>query len=90
MCVHSRSSACRRVRPSVSRFRVAAVALLYSWVGIASGAPKTDILEFTNGDHLTGEFKGLDRGRLQFNTDATDTISIEWDKIASLETNQGG
>jgi len=67
---------------------VAAVALLYSWAGIASSAPKTDILEFTNGDHLTGEFKGLDRGRLQFNTDATDTISIEWDKIASLETNQ--
>src|SRR5262245_24036000 len=54
----------------------------------ARAAPKTDILEFSNGDRLTGEVKGLDHGKLQFNTDATGTIAIEWDKIASLETKQ--
>ena len=54
----------------------------------AQAAPKTDILVFTNGDRLTGEVKGLDHGKLQFNTEATDTIAIEWDKVASLETKQ--
>ena len=54
----------------------------------AIGAPKTDILVFNNGDRLTGEIELLERGKLRFKTDATDTISIEWDKIAYLETDQ--
>lgn len=52
------------------------------------GAPKTDVIVFKNGDRLTGEVKSLERGRLRFNTDATGTISIEWDDIASLESDQ--
>ena len=55
---------------------------------IAHAAPKTDILIFVNGDRLTGEVKGLAHGKLQFNTDATNTIAIEWDKVASLESKQ--
>jgi hypothetical protein len=51
-------------------------------------APKTDILVFHNGDRLTGETKGLERGKLSFKTDATGTIEIEWDKVASLRTDQ--
>jgi len=51
-------------------------------------ADKTDILIFVNGDQLTGEVKSLERGRLRFNTDATGTISIEWDDVASLESRQ--
>jgi len=54
----------------------------------AYAAPKTDILIFHNGDRLTGEVKSLKRGRLNFNTDATGTIGIEWDKIARLVSNQ--
>lgn len=42
----------------------------------AIGAPKTDVVVFNNGDRLTGEVKSLERGRLCFETDATDTISI--------------
>jgi hypothetical protein len=57
-------------------------------VGAAAAAPKTDILVFHNGDRLTGEVKGLERGQLSFKTDATGTISVEWDKVASLQTNQ--
>lgn len=56
--------------------------------GPARAAPKTDILVFRNGDRLTGEVKGLERGQLSFKTDATGTISVEWDKVASLQTNQ--
>lgn len=51
-------------------------------------APKTDILVFQNGDRLTGEVKGLERGKLSFKTDATGTISVEWDKVASVQTDQ--
>lgn len=51
-------------------------------------APKTDIVIFKNGDKLTGELKSLKRGQLNLNTDATGTISIEWDKIAHIESLQ--
>ena len=51
-------------------------------------APKTDIVVFRNGDRLTGEVKSLERGMLSFKTDATGTISIEWDKVASVQTDQ--
>jgi hypothetical protein len=54
----------------------------------ALAAPKTDVLIFLNGDRLTGEVKSLERGKLRFNTDATGTISIEWDDVASLESKQ--
>jgi hypothetical protein len=51
-------------------------------------APKTDIIIFNNGDRLTGEIKSLERGRLNFNTDATGTIAIEWDKISNIISTQ--
>jgi len=54
----------------------------------AWSAPKTDIIIFNNGDRLTGEIKSLERGRLNFNTDATGTIAIEWDKISKIVSNQ--
>lgn len=48
----------------------------------------TDVVVFTNGDRLTGEVKLLERGKLSFKTAATDTISIEWDDVASLKSDQ--
>ncbi len=54
----------------------------------ALGAPKTDVVIFNNGDRLTGEVKSLERGRLRFKTDATDTISIEWGDVAYLSSDQ--
>jgi putative salt-induced outer membrane protein YdiY len=74
-----------------SRFVITATAGLLCLVALtpdAHAAPKTDVLIFANGDRLTGEVKGLAHGKLQFSTDATDTIAIEWDKVASLETKQ--
>jgi hypothetical protein len=58
------------------------VLLLLSGAALA----KTDVVIFKNGDHLTGEVKSLERGRLRFKTDATDTINIEWDEVAYLST----
>jgi hypothetical protein len=54
----------------------------------ALAAPKTDIIIFNNGDKLTGEIKYMQRGRLNFNTDATGTISIEWAEISHIESLQ--
>jgi hypothetical protein len=54
----------------------------------ASAAPKTDVIVFLNGDKLTGEVKGLEQGQLKFKTDATGTIDIEWNKIATVQTGQ--
>lgn len=48
----------------------------------------TDVVIFDNGDRLTGEVKSLERGRLRFKTAATDTISIEWDDVALLTSDQ--
>lgn len=54
----------------------------------ALSATKTDVVILENGDRLTGEVKSLERGKLRFKTDATDTISIEWDKVAYLSSDQ--
>ncbi len=48
----------------------------------------TDVVVIDNGDRLTGEVKSLERGRLRFKTDATDTVSIEWDNVAYLSSDQ--
>jgi hypothetical protein len=56
--------------------------------GVALAAPKTDIVTLMNGDHVTGEVKGLEQGKLTLKTDAAGTIYIEWNKIARVESKQ--
>lgn len=51
-------------------------------------AEKTDVVVFKNGDRLTGEVKRLERGRLSLKTDATDTIQIEWEDVASVRASE--
>ncbi len=48
----------------------------------------TDVIVFENGDRLTGEIKSMERGRLRFETDATGTINIQWDKVAFISSDQ--
>lgn len=52
--------------------------------GIQPVAAATDVVEFQNGDRLSGDAKSLDRGRLGFETDATGTIYVEWQEVAYL------
>jgi Protein of unknown function, DUF481 len=47
-------------------------------------AEKTDIVVLKNGDHFTGEIKGMSRGKLDFKTDDVGRISIEWLKVARV------
>jgi hypothetical protein len=49
----------------------------------AAGA-KTDRVVMRNGDHLTGEVKKLERGKLRFKTDATDTIDVDWEDVSTV------
>lgn len=53
-------------------------------VGTAIAGAKTDRVVLSNGDYLTGEIKGLERGKLRFNTAATDTIEIEQELVERL------
>jgi len=62
----------------------AVLTIIFSTCAVA----KTDVVVFVNGDRLTGEVKSLERGKLRFKTAATDTISIEWDDVARLTSNQ--
>jgi hypothetical protein len=54
----------------------------------ALAAPKTDVVILKNGDHLTGEIKSLQRGILKLSTDSMGTVSIQWDDVASLQSDQ--
>lgn len=47
-------------------------------------AQKTDVLVLQNGDRITGEVKGLSRGKLDYNTDDAGRPSIEWVKVQRL------
>jgi len=64
----------------------AVVAIVTVGLGWASAAQavKVDTLTLRNGDHITGEIKSLNRGRLSYGTDDAGTLSVEWDKVARL------
>lgn len=64
---------------------MAALTLLLAASAPAQAA-KTDIIVLKNGDRLTGEVVQLRQGKLQVKTDDAGTLSIEWDKIASITT----
>jgi len=51
-------------------------------------AARTDVVELRNGDHITGEIKSLDRGLLRFKTDHMGTVSIEWQNVARVTSDQ--
>jgi len=58
--------------------------LVASAFAAPAAAQKTDIVVLDNGDHLTGEIKGLSAGQLDYSTDDVGRIYIEWDKIARI------
>jgi hypothetical protein len=47
-------------------------------------AAKTDLVILKNGDHITGEIKGVSRGKLDYSTDDAGRLSIEWTKVAKV------
>jgi hypothetical protein len=66
-------------------------ALLLALLGGLSASlalAETDVVVMKNGDTLTGEVKSLDRGMLRFDSDATDTIEIQWSLVEALRSMQ--
>jgi Protein of unknown function, DUF481 len=67
---------------------IAAFALLLLAVP-AWGRDHTDIIIMKNGDHLTGEVKGINAGVLYVDLNYVDgTVSLQWSQVAHLESNQ--
>jgi len=60
---------------------LAAVSLA-AWLAAAPlAAERTDVVVLASGDHVTGEVKKLERGKLKYKTDEMGTIYIEWDSV---------
>ncbi len=72
----------------MGRYLLVPAALILALTMASEARAKTDVVVFDNGDRLTGEVKSLERGKLRFKTAATDTISIEWDDVALLTSDQ--
>jgi hypothetical protein len=51
-------------------------------------AEKSDVVVFDTGTRMIGEVKALERGKLRFKTEATDTIEIEWEHVDTVTTGQ--
>ena len=47
-------------------------------------AQRSDVVEVTNGDRITGTVSRLLRGRLEFRTDSAGTLSIIWEQVVRL------
>jgi len=73
------SGARRPSRHLAGAFLVVALA-----ISAAAHGQSNDVAYFKNGDRLTGEIKGLDRGRVSFDTPTTGVINLEWDDIDQL------
>lgn len=78
----------RRSRSPGARFhgrrRLQLVALVAALLAGRAFAEKTDIIVLDNGDHVTGEIKGMSRGKVDFKTDDVGRISVEWTKVARV------
>ncbi len=65
--------------------RTAAIGALFALAASPVQArPKTDVIILINGDHVTGEIKKLERGKLTVRTDSMGTVEIEWEKIEKV------
>ena len=70
-----------------ARFFVLSFILLFT--AALHARDKTDVLVMKNGDRMTCEVKGLDAGVLYVSFDYIDgTASVDWSKVARLESNQ--
>ena len=70
-------------RPGPCKALVLAALVSSVWTG-AAAAQKTDQLTLINGDRITGEIKGMSRGKLDYSTDDAGRLSIEWVKVFRL------
>jgi len=51
-------------------------------------AAKTDVVILVNGNAVTGEIESLEFGALKYGTDSMGSVSIDWEDIVSVTSNQ--
>ncbi len=73
-----------RMLPFVFSGILAACLVLLAPVRQVCAREKTDVVILKNGDHLTGEVKGLEYARLQFKTDTMETVYVKWAEVAQI------
>jgi hypothetical protein len=64
-------------------------ALLLVACSATAWAAKTDVVLLKNGDRVTGEVKGLERGKLTLSTDSMGTVFIDWVEIEEIFSSTG-
>jgi hypothetical protein len=64
------------------------LALLMVAAGTTADAQRTDVVQVTNGDRITGTVSRLERAQLAFRTDAAGTISIAWRDVVTLTSSE--
>ena len=64
--------------------RVTRLIVIIAVLAPPAHAQKTDVVTLENGNAITGEIKGLGRGKLEFSTDDMGTLEIEWSQIERL------
>ncbi len=72
----------------IQTFFIAGVLLIIAFFSAPVHADKTDIVILANGDAVTGEIKGLEFGSLRYSTDSMGTVSIDWEDITSVQSDQ--
>jgi len=70
------------------------ILILVLAVTSAMGSPalardKTDVIQLTNGDRVTGEIKQLEHGILRLGTESMGEVQIEWDDIVRIKSDFG-
>jgi opacity protein-like surface antigen len=75
----------------MSRFKIQILLFLLLALSLPplASADKTDIVVLKNGDKITGEVKGMLRGKLEFSTDSMGTVYIEWADIEAVLSDTG-
>ncbi|MDZ7624401.1 MAG: DUF481 domain-containing protein [Ignavibacteriaceae bacterium] len=71
---------------SITGLKLFLTFILILLINISTFAQKTDVVRLLNGDKITGEVKYLRVGILTYSTDNMESVSIQWNKIKSIET----
>ena len=74
---------------SIAAMRILIFSSVLLLVTPLSARESTDVIVMKNGDHLTGEIKGLNDGVLYMSMQyILGTSSVQWSKVESLEIKQ--
>ncbi|MGC2400403.1 MAG: DUF481 domain-containing protein [Acidobacteriaceae bacterium] len=71
------------------RLTLPAAIMAASVLGLqAQTAPAPDVIQFTNGDQLTGKLLRAVGGKVTFHSDIAGDVTVTWDKIKSIHSSQ--